>query len=151
MSTVRRGSSYPNLQSSPCASAMFSQVLRPRRLPVPATIRCHHLIKPPNPSIYYLARERTVFSRPCTRKISSSSSSSSSKVEEPQNQSSPAPIYNGPLTRTFRTLKIFSLSSMGLATALTPFSSSSRPLCLSPPASPSPPPPSSRAAYLRRW
>jgi len=31
------------------------------------------------------------------------------------------PIYNGALSRTFRNLKLFSLSSLGLASALTPF------------------------------
>lgn len=33
----------------------------------------------------------------------------------------PALVYNGPLSRTFRSLKIFSMSSLGLAVSLTPF------------------------------
>lgn len=33
----------------------------------------------------------------------------------------PAPFYRGPLARTFKRLKLFSLSSLGLSAALTPF------------------------------
>ena len=45
---------------------------------------------------------------------------------EKNSENSPSPIspvivYEGPLSRTFRSLKIFSLSSLGLAIALTPF------------------------------
>jgi len=63
------------------------------------------------------------------RTVSSSSSAATSLPADPvattrngdNNNDDPSLIYVGPLTRTFRRLKIFSLSSLALASALSPF------------------------------
>jgi hypothetical protein len=39
----------------------------------------------------------------------------------PSEPATPTPFYHGPLARTFKRLKLFSLSSLGLSAALTPF------------------------------
>lgn len=59
----------------------------------------------------------------CTRPYSNTPQKSN---DENRHTGAPSPIssnvvYQGPLARTFRSLKLFSLSSLGLATALTPF------------------------------
>ena len=60
------------------------------------------------------------FSRSPKRRTDGRPSTSESH-ESASSPVSPTIVYNGPLARTFRSLKIFSLSSLGLATALTPF------------------------------
>lgn len=59
------------------------------------------------------------FSRSSRRQTNEEPLTSNSRSAGPP--VSPTIVYNGPLARTFRSLKIFSLSSFGLATALTPF------------------------------
>lgn len=46
---------------------------------------------------------------------------STAPPSEPATPAPPAPFYHGPLARTFKRLKLFSLSSLGLSAALTPF------------------------------
>lgn len=56
-----------------------------------------------------------------SRCLSSSTRRFQSLPASPNKENDQQEIYTGPLAKTFRSLKIFSLSSMGLAAALTPF------------------------------
>ena len=60
-------------------------------------------------------------SRYVSSRLSSTVAEKKSELAEPHPSQSAAQIYNGPLSATFKRLKIFSLGSLGLSITLAPF------------------------------
>ncbi|TDL16120.1 hypothetical protein BD410DRAFT_777458 [Rickenella mellea] len=102
----------PACVSKPLLTRQLSTSKLPHRLIVQATL------------LSRLKRPRYRFFSATLRGLQDASSQATAtlKADSPKHRIDDSTVsYTGPLTKTFRNLKIFSLSSFGLATALTPF------------------------------